>query len=59
MNYYIAVINPDLHLKEWGTLKATLKSAEVCFMVYYSDVREIELNEVCAQVFYDMVYCEN
>ena len=59
MRYYIAVINDKLHQQEWATLKATLKTADVAYMVYYSDVKQIELNQVSSKIFYEMVYSEN
>jgi hypothetical protein len=59
MRYYIAVINDKLHMKEWSKLKATLKVADVAYMVYYSDVKTIELNQVSSKIFYEMVYSEN
>jgi hypothetical protein len=59
MIYYIAIINDKLHSKEWKKLKATLKINDVAYMVYYSNVTAIELNEVPRKVFYKMVYSEN
>ena len=59
MRYYIAVINDKLHMKEWAKLKATLKVSDVAYMVYYSDVKQIELNQVSRKIFYEMVYSEN
>ena len=59
MRYYIAVINDKLHMKEWAKLKARLKVADVAYMVYYSDVKQIELNQVSSKIFYEMVYSEN
>ena len=59
MRYYIAVVNDRLHSKEWKKLKATLKTAESMYMVYYSDVKTIELNQVSSKIFYEMVYSEN
>ena len=59
MRYYIAVINDKLHMKEWAKLKDTLKVADVAYMVYYSDVKQIELNQVSRKIFYEMVYSEN
>ncbi len=46
-------------MKEWAKLKATLKVADVAYMVYYSDVKQIELNQVSSKIFYEMVYSEN
>jgi hypothetical protein len=59
MRYFIAVINDKLHMKEWAKLKATLKVSDVAYMVYYSDVKQIELNQVSRKIFYEMVYSEN
>jgi len=60
MSYYIAVINPFYHTQEWGTLKATLRKAEVAYVVYYDEsITQIELNEVTSDVFYQMIYSEN
>jgi len=38
---------------------ATLKVSDVAYMVYYSDVKQIELNQVSSKIFYEMVYSEN
>ena len=46
-------------MAEWAKLKATLKTTEVAYMVYYSDVKQIELNQVSSKIFYEMVYSEN
>ena len=46
-------------MKEWAKLKATLKVADVAYMVYYSNVKQIELNEVSRKMFYEMVYNDN
>ena len=59
MRYFIAVINDKLHMAEWYKLKATLKGSDVAYMVYYSDVKQIELNQVSSKIFYEMVYSEN
>lgn len=60
MKYYIAVINPIIHTNEWETLKATLRTAGVAYVVYYDTTTTLlELNEVESDVFYQMVYSEN
>ena len=59
MRYFIAVINDKLHMSEWTKLKANLKGSDVAYMVYYSDVKQIELNQVSSKIFYEMVYSEN
>lgn len=60
MKYYIAVINPIIHLEEWETLRATLRRAEVAYVVYYDTTTTgLELNQVTSEVFYQMVYSEN
>ena len=59
MKYFIAVINYQLHMAEWTKLKATLKGSDVAYMVYYSDVKQIELNQVSSKIFYEMIYSEN
>lgn len=60
MKYYIAVINPIIHSEEWATLKATLRKAEVAYVVYYdTTITMLELNQVTTDVFYQMVYSEN
>ena len=46
-------------MAEWTKLKATLKGSDVAYMVYYSDVKHIELNQVSSKIFYEMVYSEN
>jgi len=57
--YYIAVVNQELHSKEWKWLKECLKKTEASYCVFYSDVKSIELNEVPQEVFKEMCYQEN
>ena len=59
MKYFIAVINDKLHQEEWAKLKSVFKAADVAYMVYYSDVKHIELNQVSSKIFYEMIYSEN
>jgi hypothetical protein len=57
--YYIAVINQELHSREWKRLKECLKATESSYCVFYSDVKKIEFNEVAKEVYYELCYQEN
>ena len=60
MKYYIAVVNPDLHMGTWETLKTNLKVLGYSYVVYFdTNTKLLELNEVSKEVFTEMQYSEN
>jgi hypothetical protein len=60
MRYYIAVVNPDLHLKEWNKLKTNLIICGYSYIVYFDcELDRLELNEVNKDVFEEMHYNVN
>lgn len=60
MKYYIAVVNPNLHMAAWKTLKTNLNVLGYCYVVYFDcDSKLLEFNEVSKEVFTEMQYSEN
>jgi len=60
MKYYIAVVNPDLHMSTWETLKTNLNVSGYSYVVYFdTNTKLLELNEVSKDVFTEMQYSEN
>lgn len=60
MKYYIAVVNPNLHMAAWRTLKTNLNVLGYCYVVYFDcDSKLLEFNEVSKEVFAEMQYSEN
>lgn len=60
MKYYIAVVNPNLHMAAWRTLKTNLNVLGYCYVVYFDcDSKLLEFNEVSKDVFTEMQYSEN
>ena len=60
MKYYIAVVNPDLHMSTWNTLKTNLKVLGYSYVVYFDcDSKLLEFNEVSKETFTEMQYSEN
>ena len=60
MKYYIAVVNPNLHMAAWRTLKTNLNVLGYCYVVYFDcDSKLLEFNEVSKEVFDEMHYSEN
>lgn len=51
-NYYIVIINPDLHLKTWNAIKLMLKVAEAEYTMYYDyDINLIHMEEISKEDF--------
>lgn len=60
MKYYIAVVNPNLHMAAWKTLKTNLNVLGYCYVVCFDcDSKLLEFNEVSKEVFTEMQYSEN
>ena len=46
-NYYLVVINPELHRQVWNTLKLTMVIAEVEWVLFYDNtINTIYMEEV-------------
>ena len=46
-NYYIVIINPELHSKVWNTLRLTLAIAEAEYILFYDyEIEGIHMEEV-------------
>lgn len=46
-NYYIVIINPELHSKVWNTLRLTLAIAEAEYILFYDyEIERIHMEEV-------------
>ena len=51
-NYYIVIINPDLHLKTWNAVKLMLEVAEAEYTMYYDyDINLIHMEEISKEDF--------
>ena len=51
-NYYIVIINPDLHLKTWNAIKLMLEVAEAEYTMYYDyDINLIHMEEISKEDF--------
>jgi hypothetical protein len=60
MKYYIAVVNPNLHLASWKTLKTNLNVLGYSYVIYFDEnTKLLEFNEVSKEVFDEMHYSEN
>ena len=51
-NYYIVIINPELHLKTWNAIKLMLEVAEAEYTMYYDyDINLIHMEEISKEDF--------
>lgn len=51
-NYYIVIINPELHLKTWNAIKLMLEVAEAEYTMYYDyDINLIHMEEINKEDF--------
>ncbi len=51
-NYYIVIINPELHLKTWNAVKLMLEVAEAEYTMYYDyDINLIHMEEISKKDF--------
>ena len=51
-NYYIVIINPELHLKTWNAIKLMLEVAEAEYTLYYDyDINLIHMEEINKEDF--------
>jgi hypothetical protein len=46
-NYYLVVINPELHRQVWNSLRLTMAIAEAEFVLFYDNtIKTIHMEEV-------------
>jgi hypothetical protein len=46
-NYYLVVINPELHRQVWNSLKLTMAIAEAEYVLFYDNtIKTIHMEEV-------------
>ncbi len=51
-NYYIVIINPELHLKTWNAIKLMLEVAEAEYTLYYDyEINLIHMEEISKEDF--------
>jgi len=51
-NYYIVIINPELHLKTWNAIKLMLEVAEAEYTLYYDyDINLVHMEEISKEDF--------
>jgi hypothetical protein len=51
-NYYIVIINPELHLKTWNAIKLMLEVAEAEYTLYYDyDIDLVHMEEISKEDF--------
>lgn len=51
-NYYIVIINPELHLKTWNAIKLMLEVAEAEYTMYYDyEINLIHMEEISKEDF--------
>ena len=59
-NYYLVVINPELHRQVWNTLKLTMVIAEVRWVLFYDDtISTIHMEEITYENYLGMNYSLN
>ena len=51
-NYYIVIINPELHLKTWNAVKLMLEIAEAEYTLYHDhEITLIHMEEISKEDF--------
>jgi hypothetical protein len=51
-NYYIVIINPELHLKTWNAIKLMLEVAEAEYTLYHDhEITLIHMEEISKEDF--------
>jgi len=59
-NYYLVVINPELHRQVWNTLKLTMVIAEVEWVLFYDNtINTIHMEEVNYEQYISYNYSLN
>lgn len=59
-NYYLVIINPELHRKVWNSLKLTLAIAEAGYVLFYDkEINRIYMEEVSYEEYLGYNYSLN
>jgi len=59
-NYYLVIINPELHRKVWNTLRLTLAIAEAEYILFYDyEIERIHMEEVSYEEYLGYNYSLN
>ena len=59
-NYYLVVINPELHRQVWNSLKLTMAIAEAEYVLFYDNtIKTIHMEEVTYENYLGMNYSLN
>ena len=59
-NYYLVIINPELHRKVWNSLKLTLAIAEAEYVLFYdNEINIIYMKEVSYEKYIGYNYSLN
>jgi hypothetical protein len=60
VNYYLVVINPELHRQVWNSLKLTMAIAEAEYILFYDKtIKTIHMEEVDYELFISYNYSPN
>jgi hypothetical protein len=59
-NYYLVVINPELHRQVWNSLKLTMAIAEAAYVLFYDNtIKTIHMEEITYENYLGMNYSLN
>ena len=59
-NYYLVVINPELHRQVWNSLKLTMAIAEAEYVLFYDNtIKTIHMEELTYENYLGMNYSLN
>ena len=59
-NYYLVIINPELHRKVWNSLKLTMAIAEAEYVLFYDkEINLIHMEEVTYEEYLGYNYSLN
>jgi hypothetical protein len=59
-NYYLVVINPELHRQVWNSLKLTMAIAEAEYVLFYDNtIKTIHMEEITYENYLGMNYSLN
>jgi len=59
-NYYLVVINPELHRQVWNSLRLTMAIAEAEYVLFYDNtIKTIHMEEITYENYLGMNYSLN
>ena len=59
-DYYVVFINPDLHKKDWNSLKLYLTIAEANYLLFYDyEIEVMQLHPVLKHEYKNLYYNPN